>query len=498
MPTTPVASLDDDDDDEPIRPRATPLGASGPIQLLSSTPLREAEAIYTAAVAEWDRASNVWVESSVQSDRAVRLEGQAVYEAARERYLNIHNTYRTIAASEQNRVRTMTLRRSERETKTRNEAARANLIVVTDEPTDTPYETPEEHAPAPVMPRPTGHARRPLADPNTGRLACGCYWDTPCLAGCNGTPRPRRRPALQKSLLHGTPFRLKKTAPGNTRQVGIEVEYNDLSDITPWITKWYGAIHRDGSCGWEAVTTPLAGGHIDACIRDLTRSLRKEGTIADERCGVHVHVDAHDITWPCMMRLLTAYARVEPLLYLMGGQHRIAEKWCKPCGQDYLDGIASGDAKEGVLSVAFRESLFGGKGKDYMNKRPGKKDGGRYKGFNIVPWLVGRRVSALDSTVEFRIHRNSLDARRIAGWAHVCAAIVEWSSKASKRDVDNLPKSALRALCIMAPDSKRWILGRIADWRRATSAEKLSVWSESGQKPKRRISVAKGVWSCVV
>lgn len=347
----------------------------------------------------------------------------------------------------------------------------------------------------------------PAIQPN-GRYACGCYPEDRC--SCNGA-------GIVKSPRHGIPFLLKKTAPGIRRTVGAEVEYNTTTNLSHWVMKWNGAIHRDGSCGWEAVTTPLAGPHIDACLRDLARSLRNNNVSCDERCGVHVHVDASDITWPCMLRLLKVYAKVEPLLYLIGGQHRMADRWCKPCGKDYAAATKEKDAKEAVLSVAFRESIgvmppppFGlpasktaakeGPGRRYMNQRPGKKDGGRYKGLNIIPWLVGRRVKALDSTVEFRIHRNSLDGRRIAGWAHVCAAIVEWASKASAKDVENLPKSALRALCTIAPDSKRWILSRIADWRWATTAEKRTMWNDGGVRPQRRIKVTgqNGVWSCAV
>jgi len=74
-----------------------------------------------------------------------------------------------------------------------------------------------------------------------------------------------------------------------------------------------------------------------------------------------------------------------------------------------------------------------------------------------------------DATIEFRIHRNSLDAERVIGWAQLCAKMVDWAANSSNKELENLPKSQLRTLIAIAPELKKFILKRITDWRRATS-----------------------------
>lgn len=305
-----------------------------------------------------------------------------------------------------------------------------------------------------------------------------------------------------KSPDHGKPFLITK-GPGVRRLVGIELEFNEYQDMTPWVRKWRGQIHSDGSCGHEAVTTPIAGTHIDACMRDLCKSLREAGTGADERCGIHVHVDATDIRWPDMMRLLRVYALIEPLLYLMGGQQRINGTYCKPTGTQYAQALESADfatRKKAVLTAAYEDlgrERSPIEGHLYARMTPGKKDSARYKGLNIVPWLVGRKVQAPDTTIEFRIHRNSLDAKRVAGWAHLMAAIVDYANRSTDAEVAVLPKSALRALCQhVAPGSKAFILKRVAEWRSVTTAERGKKSDAAGNRiPPRRMGFVKGQWA---
>lgn len=304
---------------------------------------------------------------------------------------------------------------------------------------------------------------------------------------------------------HGMPFLHK--GPGCKRLVGVELEYNDNVDLSAWVTKWRGNVHRDGSCGYEAVTTPIAGNHIDSCLRDLCKALKKQNAEADERCGIHVHVDANDIRWADMVRLLRIYSVVEPVLYLMAGQQRIAGRYCQPCGQVYAEALQDGGdntelLKKEIAYAAFHDTEDVGRfvdrndGARYLRCRPGKKDGARYRGLNLVPWFVGRRVQAPDTTIEFRLHRNSLDATRIAGWAHLMAEIVDFANRSTDAEVKALPKSALRMLIAIAPFSKAFIIKRVKEWRGATTSARGKHSDAAGNRiPKRRIGIVAGVWT---
>jgi hypothetical protein len=211
------------------------------------------------------------------------------------------------------------------------------------------------------------------------------------------------------------------------------------------------------------------------CLGELKSVFRDARVQADERCGIHVHVDAKDLMWSDMYRLLAVYAHVEPILYALAGQRRVGNTYCAPCGEDYARALADpSDRKGAVLAVAFSARSIP-LGKERC-RHARKKDGGRYKGLNVVPWIAGRKNRAHgiepDTTVEFRLHRNTLDVDRVIGWTELCAAIVDYAARASDGDVRALPKSAIRALCAIAPDSREWILARLGQWRRATARKR--------------------------
>lgn len=350
-----------------------------------------------------------------------------------------------------------------------------------------------------------------------------------------------------------------------TRTVGVEWEFNSSSNDTGlnlWREKWKGQLATDGSCGREAVTPPLAGDHVVNCLTDLGQAFITGKAEIDGRCGIHVHVDASDLMWRDMFRLLRTYAHVEPILYILGGEHRTQNRYCIPCGETYLaamnkplpsmeatkqkikahqlnvetwiqeiavidaqrlqvqeskdwkvykdlgpeygnlgikkallhtkllqeqsviltlqasmkqdpDKLQVDSMKEGILEVAFNRR--GGDARKHQQAGPGKKDGARYKGLNLCPWLAGRKIKAKDTTLEFRLHRDvkGPDADRVIQWTKICARLVDWSTKASDNDVKQLPKSALRSLCeVIAPECDKWILERFKAWRFGSSFAK--------------------------
>ncbi len=261
------------------------------------------------------------------------------------------------------------------------------------------------------------------------------------------------------------------------RLAGVEYETTERpdGDALSWARRWSAGWHSDGSCGYEAVTPPCGGSKIDECIQELADVIGE----TNDTCGIHVHVDATDYRWADTFRFLRVFAKVEGFLYVLGGQHRVKNTYCEPCGKDYLDALASDDPKNAVLALAYGvpeiDTDNDGKprksGKCANRHSPRKKLGGRYKSVNIAPWVFGRRLSKRlrpDTTFEFRLHRNGESAERVIGWTHLCVAIVEWCAKASDRDVKDLPRSALRALVTIAPSSRAWILRRVAEWRRIT------------------------------
>lgn len=296
-----------------------------------------------------------------------------------------------------------------------------------------------------------------------GRMSTcgGCTRCQYCCA-CQGVSYNAGEPWLAESLKDRKVFNCK-------RLVGVEWEYNlaaggtgPNSHLGRWARNWRAGLHRDGSCGMEAVTPPIAGDHIVKCLTALGTAFTTTNAVIDTRCSIHVHVDARDYHWIDIYRLLKLHAHIEPALFILAGQNRVDSRFCKPCGKAYLKALRSFDKKDAIIGIALAEP-----GRQGQRKKPGKRAHGRYRSLNICPWLAGRYKKARDITVEYRLHRNSSDANQVIGWAKLCARIIDWTIKASDKDVDNLPKSSIRSLMIIAPDCKEWIIKGLRDWRKA-------------------------------
>jgi hypothetical protein len=258
-----------------------------------------------------------------------------------------------------------------------------------------------------------------------------------------------------------------------------------FAPLQKWANAWDASIHSDGSCGWEGVTAPAAGNHLIRQIGELFTALDRAEARFDRQCGVHVHVDARDFDWTDMLRLCKVYAHVEPALFIIAGQYRMASQWCRPVGARMKAALAvpAGHRRGELLRQLFACSDdFKGYTRErataYHNMGVRKKHAARYAALNIMPWLAGRKQPAdgsvhtcdPDTTVEFRLHRNVAHADtanrdRLLGWVRTVVQIVEWTKNASANDVRRLPRDPFRALGAIAPECAGYHLERLRVWR---------------------------------
>lgn len=281
---------------------------------------------------------------------------------------------------------------------------------------------------------------------------------------------------------------------------GLEVEYNACDDFAPireWCKAWGASVHSDGSCGWECVTSPAAGNHLLSQIGDLTDALSESSARHNGDCGVHVHVDASDLRWPDMARLVRLYERVEPALYVLSGRRRWSNRFCRPWDTRFTTALASTtDVKGAILRVLYNSadeaagkkeltntwSRDAGNGKLVPYGEPEKKSSFRYHGLNLAPWiarlrrrnkskaarsLYNRPVS--DATVEFRLHENCHDRERLTAWTKLLVRLVDFASKSTDSEIDSLPMSGMRALATIAPDCLPFIVQRTKAYRNAVN-----------------------------
>ncbi len=317
----------------------------------------------------------------------------------------------------------------------------------------------------------------------------------------------RREPWRATSLEHRSKF-------PSSRLCGVEWEFNLVKNARPisrWCAAWGGGIHSDssagrtdGDSGWEAVTPPIAGDHIRKCLTALGEAFDEADAKTNDHCGIHVHVDASDLYWSDMYRLLRVYAHVEPILFVLAGQNRHTNQYCYKVGPIFEDALKRLDRKGSILALTNLEMSTSRPYYDeesarrrFREKSVHKKEVGRYRSLNIVPWLARYRSRSkhnpkaamnVDATVEFRLHKHSLDWERVTQWAELCVTIVDWVNKASDAEAEALLKmTSLRALATIAPRSAAWILQRVRDWKRAT---------RRNGGTRRTIRFVEGVWTC--
>lgn len=90
---------------------------------------------------------------------------------------------------------------------------------------------------------------------------------------------------------------------------------------------------RDYSC--EVVSSILQYEDMDD-LQEIVRLLRKAGAIANESCGIHVHVDGKDHTPESLTRLMGFAIGRQDLFYEALGIGGRADHWCRKMNRNLL------------------------------------------------------------------------------------------------------------------------------------------------------------------
>jgi hypothetical protein len=184
----------------------------------------------------------------------------------------------------------------------------------------------------------------------------------------------------------------------------------------------------------------------------------------------------------------------------LGGQERISDRgsYCVPCGDQFGKAANANDWKNAILDYAINTQIPAkgrtAQGRMSVLKGVDKKGGGRYKSVNIMPWIAGRAFKRPDTTVEFRLHRGTHDAKQIVAWTQLLQDIVQWCIMSTERDFEALPSSAARCLAVMSERSKPWLVLKIGEWRKATvNGPRHGTYNAKGKyREDRKVKVRKG------
>lgn len=286
---------------------------------------------------------------------------------------------------------------------------------------------------------------------------------------------------------------------GSKRLCGVEWEYCSVERIRPLesaLVSTQSGHHEDGSCGYEIVTRPIAGEHVATTLTLLGKALAEADATVDDTCGLHVHVDARDVRWADMRRLIALYCSVEPALYAMVGPQRIRSDYCEAVGKRYTEALENADWKGAILAVAYAdrgdEPRTPAQARDYVAQwRPEKKHGGRYKGLNIIPWLYGRRNwrnPRPDTTVEFRLHECADESKKVISWAKLCVSMVDFARGSNK--LEDLHVNPIRRLVDLGAD-RNYIKEALLQYRKDVPRNRYGY---RGLRRNRTIAITPRTW----
>ncbi len=196
-----------------------------------------------------------------------------------------------------------------------------------------------------------------------------------------------------------------------------------------WKCEWDSSIRRtrkvrgvqqamaDGEYGCEVVTPILQYEDIED-LQEIVRKLVKAGAVANDSCGIHVHVDGTNHTVDSLTRLINFAVGRQDLFYeaLQIGDR--GNRWCRRINADLLkamkaDRIKTRQSMERIWYSSVNDGYIGGIDHQHYNPT-------RYHGINLHAFFT-------KGTVEFRLFNGTTHAGKIKAYIQFCLAMSAWS-----------------------------------------------------------------------
>ena len=172
---------------------------------------------------------------------------------------------------------------------------------------------------------------------------------------------------------------------------------------------------RDYSC---EVVTPILQYDDMEDLQNVVRALRGAGAIANDSCGIHVHVDGANHTPESLTRLVNFATGRQDLFYEaleIGGAR--ADRWCHKMNKTLLNAMKTSgtdkDAMERIWYSAVNDGYTGGISHEHYNST-------RYHGINLHAFFT-------KGTVEFRLFNGTTHAGKIKAYVQFCLAMSAWA-----------------------------------------------------------------------
>lgn len=182
---------------------------------------------------------------------------------------------------------------------------------------------------------------------------------------------------------------------GSERCFGVELEtsrshnHTELHGKTEW-----GCVYECSTPGRELISPILQGDEGLAEIREICSYASDHDWRIDSSCGLHVHIDARDLSSDQALQIAYAYRRSYPL-------------WKKFVGRRRADNSMCGSPQYNAADIKDIEHI-----EDFVESRDR---------FEFVNW----RSYLRHSSIEIRMYRGSLRGREICNWVALHARFVD-------------------------------------------------------------------------
>jgi len=222
------------------------------------------------------------------------------------------------------------------------------------------------------------------------------------------------------------------------RAISIELEIATVPKRTPlmeWANKAHAGLVSDGSIpktGCEINTNPAVGDQHVSMMQELSKVLQESEVTVTNACGLHVHVDASDISQYDLRKLMIYWVCIEPSMFELVSKTRYGNDYCKIAGRAFAQLMTNSAKTKNSQNETWNQRvskfLYEGATKETVAQKREKYHSSRYYAINLHSYFFRK-------TIEFRLHEARIEPYILLHWPILCGSIIDFVQKQTEKDL---------------------------------------------------------------
>ncbi len=183
-------------------------------------------------------------------------------------------------------------------------------------------------------------------------------------------------------------------------------------------------INASGAYSCEVVSPILQYDDLDD-LQNIVRALREAGAMANDSCGIHVHVDGANHTAESLTRLVNFAVGRQDLFYEALEIGDRADHWCKKMNGKLLKAMKRAEKTAPRMEAIWYSPINDGyrNGINHEHYNPT-----RYHGINLHAFFT-------KGTIEFRLFNGTTHAGKIKAYIQFCLGMSAWAINCPNDDL---------------------------------------------------------------